>query len=150
MGLQFLCLTHCIEIGPYFQRMTFWFWNTSKFWFRPIFIKRTNLQKSSTGKSALHSPTVLSVVRSATKGRLHRLVLTPSKLAMWLVGLDLFNDYTCPSGHISHRTHVNVSQNCCHPLNTGYMRIPSKGTENMQMKCSSYLNFYVVLVKLLL
>ena len=28
----------------------------------------------------------------------------------WLVGLDLFNDDTCPSGHISRPTQVNVSQ----------------------------------------
>ena len=30
----------------------------------------------------------------------------------WLVGLDLFNDDTCPSGHISCPTQVNVSQSC--------------------------------------
>ena len=29
---------------------------------------------------------------------------------MRLVGLDLFNDDTCPSGHISRPTQVNVSQ----------------------------------------
>ena len=34
----------------------------------------------------------------------------------WLVGLDLFNDDTCPSGHISHPTQVNVSQGCFHSL----------------------------------
>ena len=28
----------------------------------------------------------------------------------WLVGLDLFNDDTCPSGHISRPTQENVSQ----------------------------------------
>ena len=28
----------------------------------------------------------------------------------WLVGLDLFNDDTCPSGHISRPTQVTVSQ----------------------------------------
>ena len=29
---------------------------------------------------------------------------------LWLVGLGLFNDDTCPSGHISRPTQVNVSQ----------------------------------------
>ena len=32
-------------------------------------------------------------------------------------GLDLFNDDTCPSGHISRPTHVNVSQSCFNSLN---------------------------------
>ena len=35
----------------------------------------------------------------------------------WLVGLDLFNDDTCPSGHISRPTHINVSQSGFHSLN---------------------------------
>ena len=34
-----------------------------------------------------------------------------------LVGLDLFNDDTCPSGHISRPTQVNVSQSCFNSLN---------------------------------
>ena len=34
----------------------------------------------------------------------------------WLVGLDLFNDDTCPSGHISRPTQVNVSQSCFNSL----------------------------------
>ena len=33
------------------------------------------------------------------------------------IGLDLFNDDTHPSGHISRPTHVNVSQSCFHFLN---------------------------------
>ena len=33
------------------------------------------------------------------------------------IGLDLFNSNTCPSGHVSRLTHVNVSQSCCHSLN---------------------------------
>ena len=33
------------------------------------------------------------------------------------IGLDLFNDDTRPSGHISHPTQVNVFQNCFHSLN---------------------------------
>ena len=40
-----------------------------KFWIRPVSIKRTNLQKSSTGKTADHCPTVMSVERSVTKGQ---------------------------------------------------------------------------------
>ena len=35
----------------------------------------------------------------------------------WLVGLDLFNDDTGPSGHISRPTPLNVSQSCFHSLN---------------------------------
>ena len=35
----------------------------------------------------------------------------------WLVGLDLFNDDTCPSVHISLPTQVNVSQSCFNSLN---------------------------------
>ena len=34
-----------------------------------------------------------------------------------LVGLDLFNDDTCPSGHISRPTQVDVSQSCFDSLN---------------------------------
>ena len=34
-----------------------------------------------------------------------------------LVGLDLCNDDTCPSGHISRPTQVNVSQSCFNSLN---------------------------------
>ena len=33
------------------------------------------------------------------------------------IGLDLFNDDTHPSGHISHPTQVNVSQSCFNSLN---------------------------------
>ena len=33
------------------------------------------------------------------------------------IGLDLLNDDTCPSGHISRPTQVNVSQSCFHSLN---------------------------------
>ena len=33
------------------------------------------------------------------------------------IGLDLFNDDTRPSGHISHPTQVNVSQSCFYSLN---------------------------------
>ena len=33
------------------------------------------------------------------------------------IGLDLFNDDTCPSGHISRPTQVNVSQGCFNSLN---------------------------------
>ena len=36
-------------------------------------------------------------------------------LLVWL-GLDLFNDDTRPSGHISRPTQVNVSQSCFHTL----------------------------------
>ena len=43
------------------------------FGFVPYSIKRTNLQKSSTGKSAHDSPTVLSAKHSATKWQSHRL-----------------------------------------------------------------------------
>ena len=35
----------------------------------------------------------------------------------WLVGLDLFNDDTCPSRHISRPTQVKVSQSCFNSLN---------------------------------
>ena len=39
-------------------------------------------------------------------------------LTMNWIGLDLFNDDTRPSGHITSRpTQVNVSQNCFHSLN---------------------------------
>ena len=41
----------------------------SKFWIRPVSIKRTNLQKCSTGKTADQCPTVMSVERSVTKGQ---------------------------------------------------------------------------------
>ena len=37
-------------------------------------------------------------------------------LLVILVWLDLFNDDTCPSGHISCPAHVNVSQSCFHSL----------------------------------
>ena len=36
---------------------------------------------------------------------------------MTWIELDLYNDDTCPSGHISHPTHVNVSQHCLRSLN---------------------------------
>ena len=44
-----------------------------KFWVRPVSIKRTNLQKSSTEKPAFDCPTVMSMERSATKGQLPQL-----------------------------------------------------------------------------
>ena len=37
-------------------------------------------------------------------------VVVKLRLQFWLVGLGLFNDDTCPSGHISRPTQVNVSQ----------------------------------------
>ena len=36
---------------------------------------------------------------------------------MYWIGLDLFNDDTRPSGHISRPTQVNVSQSCFNSLN---------------------------------
>ena len=48
-------------------------------------------------------------------GYCHRLRLCVY-LCVW-IGLDLFNDDTRPSGHISRPTQVNVSQNCFHSLN---------------------------------
>ena len=36
---------------------------------------------------------------------------------LFWIGLDLFNDDTRPSGHISRPTQVNVSQSCFHSLN---------------------------------
>ena len=36
---------------------------------------------------------------------------------LYWIGLDLFNDDTCPSGHISRPTQVNVSQSCFNSLN---------------------------------
>ena len=36
---------------------------------------------------------------------------------VYWIGLDLFNDDTCPSGHISRPTQVNVSQSCFNSLN---------------------------------
>ena len=33
------------------------------------------------------------------------------------IGLNFFNDDTCPSGHISRSTHVNVSKSCFYSLN---------------------------------
>ena len=47
----------------------------SKFWIRLASIKRTNLQKSSAGKPAQESPTVMSVEHSATKGQCHIYVM---------------------------------------------------------------------------
>ena len=41
-------------------------------------------------------------------------------LVVWIgdwIGMDLFNDDTRPSGHISRPTQVNVSQSCFHCLN---------------------------------
>ena len=43
--------------------------------------------------------------------------LGPEKTQDNWIGLDLFNDDTRPSGHISRPTQVNVSQNCFHSLN---------------------------------
>ena len=37
-------------------------------------------------------------------------------VTVW-IGLDLFNDDTRPSGHISRPTQVNVSWDCFHSLN---------------------------------
>ena len=42
---------------------------------------------------------------------------TPAHQGLDWIGLDLFNDDTCPSGHISCRTQVNVSQSCFNSLN---------------------------------
>ena len=45
----------------------------------------------------------------------HQVPIYDNRIA--LVGLDLFNDDTRPSGHISRPTQVNVSQSCFHSLN---------------------------------
>ena len=73
-GLQLLCLTDCIEICPYFGVQLSDSGTPSKFGLRPLSIKRTNLQKSSTGKPAFDCPTVMSVERSAKKGQSPRLL----------------------------------------------------------------------------
>ena len=44
-------------------------------------------------------------------------IIPPLLWIGWLVGLDLFNDDTRPSGHISRPTQVDVSQSCFHSLN---------------------------------
>ena len=46
----------------------------------------------------------------------HICVTRPQWVKRWS-GLDLFNDDTCPSGHTSRPTQVNVSQSCFNPLN---------------------------------
>ena len=57
-------------------------------------------------------------VHYMTNERVFRVfVLNRLQARHWLVGLDLFNDNTCPSGHISHPTQVNVSQSCFNSLN---------------------------------
>ena len=58
-GITSLCLTDCIEICPNFRSKLSDSVTQSAFWFRPVSIKRTNSQKSSSWMSAHHSPTVL-------------------------------------------------------------------------------------------
>ena len=53
------------------------------------------------------------IARSSTKSALKMSLAIQED---W-IGLDLFNDDTRPSGHISRPTQVNVSQNCFHSLN---------------------------------
>ena len=52
-----------------------------------------------------------------TKPCVYSMIYNVTVPNIWLVGLDLFNDDTCPSGHISRPTQVNVSQRCFNSLN---------------------------------
>ena len=45
------------------------------------------------------------------------ILVQPNSWSQGLVGLDLFNDDTCHSGHISRPAQVNVSQSCFKSLN---------------------------------
>ena len=58
--------------------------------------------------------------------------------ATWLVGLDLFNDDTHPSGHISRPTQVNVSQSCFHALNN-YSSLITLYTFGGSLKLKNYI-----------
>ena len=61
--------------------------------------------------------------------------------ASWLVGLDLFNDDTCPSGHISRPTQVNVSQDL---LSFSKKNLPIQ--VNVSQSCFHSLNNFSSLV----
>ena len=54
------------------------------------------------------------------------------------IGLDLFNDDTRPSGHISRPTQVNVSQSCFHSLNN-YSSLVTLYTSGGQLKLTNYI-----------
>ena len=54
------------------------------------------------------------------------------------LGLDLFNDDTCPSGHISRPTLVNVSQGCLNSLNN-YSRLIILSTSGGYLKLINYI-----------
>ena len=57
---------------------------------------------------------------------------------LWLVGLDLFNDDTRTSGHISRPTQVNVSQSCFHSLNN-YSSLIILYTSGGKLKLINYI-----------
>ena len=59
------------------------------------------------------------------------------KMAGW-IGLDLFNDDTCPSGHISRPTLVNVSQGCLNSLNN-YSGLIILSTSGGYLKLINYI-----------
>ena len=58
-------------------------------------------------------------------------------MAEW-IGLDLFNDDTCPSGHISRPTLVNVSQGCLNSLNN-YSGLIILSTSGGYLKLINYI-----------
>ena len=66
------------------------------------------------------------------------LILDPS---VW-IGLDLFNDDTCPSGHISRPTLVNVSQGCLNSLNnySGLIILSTSGSVSVDFIVRSLSN----------
>ena len=80
--LQFLFRMEGIKICPHFLGQLSYSGTQNEFWLRPVFIKHTNLQKSSTGNLAHHSLTVLLVEHRATKGQSHRLLSHKSATAL--------------------------------------------------------------------
>ena len=81
-------------------------------------LKIKSLEKKVTSKEKADKLSILKITglkKSETEAIHTLLQLAKEKLEVW-IGLDLFNDDTRPSGHISRPTQVNVSWYCFHSL----------------------------------
>ena len=66
-----------------------------------------------------HSSVGIQIIRWLIMQPQNKKKMSPwiAQQCRWMDGLDLFNDDTRPSGHISRPTQVNVSQSCFNSLN---------------------------------
>ena len=112
--IQIIFLSQQVQVGLYNRQLR---WGEqSLLWFVYFWycFQSTNIYRSE--HSSIHTNTIYAPVTCF----INKVNPCISKSPLIWIGLDLFNDETHLSGHISRPTQGNVSQNCCPSLNKSF------------------------------